>query len=163
MNLFIHVCGCHVTHAHVSVVLISLTATVYYEGITPEMAMHGGVSSLSLKDRVFRSTKYSSSISVPLGATSVRAGTYRIWTQQQMDRAVYEVVNEGSSIRRAALQCGVPKSSLGDRISGRVVVDATSGPSTYLSPRDEEELVTFLTRCASIGYAKSRKEVLAVF
>ena len=35
------------------------------------------------------------------------------------------VLNEGSSILRAALECGVPKSSLGDRISGRVLVDAT--------------------------------------
>ena len=37
-----------------------------------------------------------------------------------MDKAVTAVVNEGLSIRRAALQYGVPKSSLGDRISGRV-------------------------------------------
>ena len=72
------------------------------------------------------------------------------------------VLNEGSSIRRAALECGVPKSSLGDRISGRVLVDATCGPSTYLSPREEAELVTFLSRCACIGYAKSRKEVLVL-
>ena len=50
------------------------------------------------------------------------------------------VLNEGSSIRRAALECGIPKSSLGDRISGRVLVDATCGPSTYMSPREETEL-----------------------
>ena len=42
-----------------------------------------------------------------------------------MERAVTAVLNEGSSILRAALECGVPKSSLGDRISGRVLVDAT--------------------------------------
>ena len=80
-------------------------------------------------------------------------------TQQQMERAVTAVLNEGSSILRAALECGVPKSSLGDRISGRVLVDATCGPSTYLSPR---ELVTFLSRCACIGCAKSCKEVLVL-
>ena len=66
------------------------------------------------------------------------------------------------SIRRAAQEYGVPKSSLGDRLSGRVLPDAQCGPATYLSPREEEELVMFLTRCASIGYAKSRKEVLAL-
>ena len=53
-------------------------------------------------------------------------------------------------------------SSLSDRITGRVPVDATSGPAKYLSTEDEKELVIFLTRCASIGYAKSRKEVLAL-
>ena len=42
------------------------------------------------------------------------------WTQSQMDRVVDAVVSEGLSIRRAALQCGVPKSSLADRICGTV-------------------------------------------
>lgn len=56
----------------------------------------------------------------------------------------------------------VTKSSLGDRIIGRVVPGSTSGPATYLSTAEEDELVMFLCRCASIGYAKSRKEVLAI-
>ena len=51
----------------------------------------------------------------------------------------------------------VPKSSLGYHVSGRVLVDATRGPSIYLSPRKEARIVTFLSRCTSIGYAKSRK------
>jgi len=58
------------------------------------------------------------------------------------------------------LQYGVPKSSLGDRISGRVKPGALSGPPKYLSTEEENELVRHLSRCASIGYAKSRKEVL---
>ena len=66
------------------------------------------------------------------------------------------------SIRRAALQSNVPKSSLGDRVSGRVVPGATSGTPTYLTPTEENELVHFLLSCASIGYAKSRKEVIAI-
>jgi hypothetical protein len=79
-----------------------------------------------------------------------------------MDGAVNAVLSEGLSIRHAAEQYAVPKSSLGDRMNGRVLVDATCGPAKYLSAREEEELVTFLTRCASIGYAKSRKEILAL-
>ena len=47
-------------------------------------------------------------------------------------------------------------------ISGRVHPDATCGPPKYLSTGDEREFVMFLTRCASIGYAKSQKEVLAL-
>ena len=88
----------------------------------------------------FRSGSSCSSTSLPVGTASRQGRTYRSWTQQQMERAVTAVLNEGSSIRRAALECGVPKSSLGDRISGRVLVDATCGPSTYLSPREEAEL-----------------------
>ena len=72
-----------------------------------------------------------------------------------MNGAVRAVLHEGMSIRRAAEQYAVPKSSLGDRTTGKVLVDATCGPATYLSAREEEELVVFLTRCAAIGYAKS--------
>jgi hypothetical protein len=106
-----------------------------------------------MRDRVYRSSSSSAAGGVCLGA---RVGTYKSWTQQQMDRAITAVVSEGSSIRRAALQCGVPRSSLSDRITGRVPVDATSGPAKYLSTEDEKELVIFLTRCASIGYAPTR-------
>ena len=47
-------------------------------------------------------------------------------------------------------------------MSGRVLADATCSPATYLSIKEEEELVTFLNRCASTGYGKSRKEILAL-
>lgn len=107
--------------------------------------------SLPLKDRVYRSRIAGSS--VPL--TSSTTGTHRLWSQEQMNGAVRAVLHEGMSIRRAAEQYAVPKSSLGDRTTGKVLVDATCGPATYLSAREEEELVVFLTRCAAIGYAKS--------
>ena len=53
-------------------------------------------------------------------------------------------------------------STLGDRVSGKVLTGATSGPRTYLDRSEEEELVQFLLRCSEIGYAKSRKQVLAI-
>lgn len=56
----------------------------------------------------------------------------------------------------------MPKSTLGDRISGRVTHGTLSGPSRYLSREEEDELVRFLLGCVSVGYAKSRKEVLAL-
>ena len=62
------------------------------------------------------------------------------------------------SIRHAAEHYAVPKSTLGDRISGRVLPGSTSGPRRILND-DEEELVAFL---ASVGSSKSRKELLAL-
>ena len=56
------------------------------------------------------------------------------------------------------VQFGVPKFTLREHVSGRVLSGATSSPQTYLD-RDEEELVL---RCAEIAYAKSRKQVLAL-
>ena len=70
------------------------------------------------------------------------------------------VLNEGMSIRYAAEHYAVPKSTLGDRISGRVLPGSTSGPRRILN--DEEELVAFLCRCASVGLSKSWKELLAL-
>ena len=63
-----------------------------------------------------------------------------------MHGAIDAVLHEGMSIRRAAEQYDVSKSSLGDRLSGRVLADASCGPATYLSFAVEEELVVFLTR-----------------
>ena len=77
------------------------------------------------------------------------AGTYKLWGQEQMHGAIDAVLNEGMSIHRAAKQYGVCKSSLGDCLSGRVLEGASCGPAPYLSV--VEELVVFLTRCATIG------------
>ena len=87
---------------------------------------------------------------------------YNTWDKLKMAQALDAVTRKGMSIREASLHFGVPKSTLGDRVSGRVVTGATSGPKTYLDCSEEEELVLFLLRCAEIGYPKSRKQVLAL-
>ena len=72
------------------------------------------------------------------------------------------VLNEGMSIRHAAEHYAVPKSTLGDRISGRVLPGSTSGPWRILNDEEEEELDAFLCRCVSVGLSKSQKELLAL-
>ena len=56
---------------------------------------------------------------------------------------------EGLSVRRVALMYGVPKSTLGDRISGRVLYGSTCGREKYLSDEEEEELAIFIENCAA--------------
>ena len=63
------------------------------------------------------------------------------------------VISDGVSIRRAAEDYGIPKSTLGDRISGRILPGSSSGPRKLLTT--EEDLVVFLKQCATIGYPKS--------
>ena len=87
---------------------------------------------------------------------------YKTWDKPKMAQALDAVTRKGMSIREVSLHFGVPKSSLGDRVSGRVVTGAISGPKTYLDCSEEEELVLFLLRCAEIRYPKSRKQVLAL-
>ena len=76
--------------------------------------------------------------------------------------ALKAVIEDGISVRDAADRYGVPRSTLGDRVSGRVLPGATSGPPTYLTREEEEELVTFLCRTAVIGHGRTRQEVIAI-
>ena len=66
------------------------------------------------------------------------------------------------SIRRAAELYSVPKSTLSDRVSGRVQFGSHSGPARYLTDEEEEELANFLCGCAKMGYARTKKDVLAI-
>ena len=63
-------------------------------------------------------------------------------------------MGDGWTIRRAAEEFGVPKSTLYDRVSGRISFGARSGPPRYLTDQEEKELVSFLIGCAKIGFAK---------
>ena len=67
------------------------------------------------------------------GRSSSRPAHYKEWDEVQMGKAVEACVNEGMNIRQAAFHFGVPKSTLGDRMSGRVVPCSTSGPKTSIS------------------------------
>ena len=79
-----------------------------------------------------------------------------------MDKALNALLYGHTSIWRSALDYDIPKLTLGDWVSGRVLPGIVSGPPTYLTLQEEEELVVFLLRCSSIGYAKSCKEVIAL-
>lgn len=114
----------------------------------------------SLRERVFQGSKVAY-FGTSTDLSSGRPSKYKEWTEERMAIAMRSVL-EGKSIRRAAMESGVPKSTLGDRISGRVLPGTKSGPHSYLTTEEEEELATFVTRCATIGYGKTRKDVLAL-
>ena len=46
-------------------------------------------------------------------------------------------------INKAANEFGIPRSMLKDRLSGKVVQGARSGPSQYLSSAEEDKLTKF--------------------
>ena len=56
-----------------------------------------------------------------------RPSNFKLWFAESMDQAMNAVLNEGMSIRHAAEHYAIPKSTLGDRISGRVLPGSTSG------------------------------------
>lgn len=92
------------------------------------------------------------------------AGYYRgeYKTGYDMMEQAISAVEGGMTIRKAAEAFGVPKSTLGDRASGKVAKKAKPGPPTYLSRLEEDELASFLTCCAEIGFPRTRKQVLGL-
>ena len=63
-------------------------------------------------------------------------------------------------MRRAAEMYSMLKLTLHDRVTGKVPIQATSGPKPYLTLEEEEELMSFLLQTARIGYPHTKKQVL---
>ena len=85
---------------------------------------------------------------------------FKQWSEDDLKPAA-KAVSDGWTIRRAAEESGVPKSTLYDRVSDRMAFGAKSGPPRYLTD-GEKELTNFLVGCARIGYARSRKQVISL-
>lgn len=116
-----------------------------------------------LRERVFRGKTSATAHSCPLTVPSrADRDLYKQWPDWSMEKAVEAVNIQKLSIRRAAQQYNIPKSTLADRISGRIQIGAVSGPPKYLTSLEEEELATFLCRCGAMGYARSKAEVVAL-
>uniref|UniRef100_A0A8C2ZHE7 HTH CENPB-type domain-containing protein n=1 Tax=Cyclopterus lumpus TaxID=8103 RepID=A0A8C2ZHE7_CYCLU len=65
------------------------------------------------------------------------------------------------TLRQAAQLFGVPKSSLSDRVSGRVSSDCVLGQRTLLTPADEDSLAEYCLYSASYGFPLTKPQVLA--
>ena len=83
------------------------------------------------------------------------------WSNEAVSSAM-EAVKSGQSVFRAALTYGVPKSTLHDRISGRSIHGKKPGPDPYLTSTEEKSLSEFLKEVASVGYGKSRSDIIKI-
>ena len=81
---------------------------------------------LMLKDRVLK-TSSSISLLVPLAPLPNR------WLDGCMEKVMATVKDQGFSVRRAAEEYAIPKSTVHDRVSGRVLAGVGSGPPKYLT------------------------------
>ena len=73
-----------------------------------------------------------------------RPSKYKIWNAENMAKAIAAVQKNECTIREASEIYKVPKSTLYDRISGKVIHGTCSGPERYLSDSEEIGLVKFL-------------------
>ena len=79
-----------------------------------------------------------------------------------MESALQDVKSGTLTVRHAALENNIPKSTLHDRLSGKVLPGAVGGAPRYLDDKEEEELVWWLEGCAEVGCAKSVREVRVI-
>ena len=113
-----------------------------------------------LKERILRSKSQSPSC-VSLHIQN-RPHEYKSWSIDHLQQAYDAVTKRGLSVRRASEEYRVPRSTLHDRISGKVQFGARSGPPAYLTQQEENELEDFICNCAKIGYARTRLQVIAL-
>lgn len=84
-----------------------------------------------------------------------------LWREEDMVAAVQSVRSGKLSIRKAAAEFNVPKSSLGNRVNGRVEHGKKNGPDTLLDPADEAKLAaSHLTYVSKHGYGRSKEIVM---
>ena len=83
------------------------------------------------------------------------------WSEESMQAAL-DAVKSGVSVLRAAREHCVPRQTLRDRVSGRVIHGTKPGPKPYLSSVEETELAHFLVDVAKAGYGKSRSQIKGI-
>ena len=85
------------------------------------------------------------------------------WDEKSMVLAIESIKNGTCrSVKRACEEYDVPRTTLQDRLTGRVQHGVRPGPKPYLNQGEEKDLVNFLEVTSSIGYGKTRKQIKAV-
>lgn len=83
------------------------------------------------------------------------------YNHDDLDKAVNQVNLGHMSIRKAAATFGVPKSSVHDRISGRVDISARPGKQTVFPPEIERLLADRMKEAAEMGFGINRQQLKA--
>jgi hypothetical protein len=114
-------------------------------------------NALLLKDRIYVSRDEMYAGPDMMG----RPVKYKNWDQHKISLAC-DAVCAGQSIRRAAEEYGIPRSTLHDHITGKIKPGAKSGPRRYLNSTEELDLVNFLTGVSSLGYSRTTKQIVQI-
>jgi len=83
-----------------------------------------------------------------------------LYTEDDVQRALKEVV-EGKSIRKAGLDWGVPRSTLQERIYGRVILREAKEPFQRLSPVQEQRLTDWVLTQETLGRSPTHAQIRA--
>ena len=92
--------------------------------------------------------------------TRLSKGLKATYPIENMLEAV-EAVSAWASVREAAAKYGVPKSTLGDRISRRIDVDARPGKAPVIPKEVEVSMVSKAMSRADKGFRLSKRKMIA--
>ena len=82
------------------------------------------------------------------------------YTEEDLLNALYDVKENDLSVRNAALKYNIPKTTLGDILSGRYARGLQKpGRKSKLKESQEDRLVAFLMYRSKIGNGASREEI----
>lgn len=84
------------------------------------------------------------------------------YTEETLARAIEEVRANKLSLRKAALQYGVPKSTLSMYVAGKLELGAKRGPASILSAEEEQRLVDYAVHMGQIGYGCTRDQIFDI-
>jgi hypothetical protein len=83
----------------------------------------------------------------------------RKWSEEAMSCAVV-AVKAGMSIRKAAIQYSVPKSTLSDRTTGKIAEGAKWGRESFIQRSTEQEMIDAAKDRADMGVGFSKSNFL---
>lgn len=83
------------------------------------------------------------------------------YDKNNLKQAVGAVQSGTMSVREAAQQFGIPRSTIYDRVSGRVSMDTSPGKQTVFPKEVENKLATNIKEAASMGIGLSKQQIIA--
>ena len=84
---------------------------------------------------------------------------HRDWTENKAEEAV-NACHRGMSIQRAAEFYGILKSTVSDKVNGKMPMGQKKGPPTKLSLELEDRIKKWIIHLVRIGYGQMRSDIL---
>ena len=84
------------------------------------------------------------------------------YTEDSLQLAIQDVRCSKPSLRMAARQYGIPKSTLSLHVSGKLQIGARCGPASILSPEEEQRFVDYALHMGEIGYGHTCEQIIDI-
>ena len=110
---------------------------------------------MPLKDRTIQSKK-NDKLQQP---ASVERSQKNWKDDPNIRRAVFEIKRTGKSVRKVAMEYGIPNSTLQASASRKILIGSSQGPAKYLTDKEEQALEQSVLGCADVRYPQTVTQV----